>query len=100
MEHPVELPVVQKGGAEPEPISITVNIDRGGNYFVAGQQYSLADVMLLVGKNLLEVQNDANLIKILVRCDRACPSRYVNQLVDELVNINITQVRVSVRGKQ
>ena len=51
-----------------------------------------------VGRELQRVGNQSERIRILVRCDRACPGKFVNQLIQRLSRQGIRQVRVAVQS--
>ncbi len=98
--HPVELPTVADGGTPSDPIAMTVNIDQTGTLIVAEKQYELPEFLVFVGQQLAEVNNDPGLLNVRIRCDKRCPSKYPNQIMTELTQLNVTQVRIAVRGER
>ena len=100
VDHPVELPTVPQGGSPSEPIALTVNVDQTGNLIVAEKEYELAEFLVFIGEQLAEVNNDPSLLNVRVRCDKRCKSKYVNQIMTELAQLNLSQVRIAIRGER
>ena len=99
VDHPVELPVVQQGSDQTKPSSITINLDDKGSIVVGGRELKFEDAIAAVDNQLAAKNFDTSLIKIQIRCDRDCESRFVNRLVQRLSEIGFTQVRVAVAEK-
>ncbi len=95
-DHPVDLPAVGPGGAPLESVNITINIDRDGQLIVADRVRSPRELIQAVRNELERVNHQTDRLRVLVRCDRACPGRFVNDLVGELEAIGIRSLRVSV----
>ncbi len=99
VDHPVDLPIVQQGSDQTRPSTITINLDDKGDIVVGGRELQFNDAIDAV-QNQLESKNfDASQIKIQIRCDRDCESRFVNRLVERLAQVGFTQVRVAVAEK-
>ena len=94
VDSPVQLPLVRKGAEAPRPVRVTINLDDRGRILVAGRRLSLDDCVEAIQQRLGEGPADA--VQIQIRCDRACPSRHVNQLVERLAAIGVVEVRVAV----
>ncbi len=99
LDHPLALPDVGPGGQSLESVNITINIDAAGRYIVVGQQRSLEQLVVALTEELQRVDNRPARLRILIRCDRACPGRFVNELIGRLDLLGIRQVRVSIQAR-
>ena len=93
---PLELPQVAEGSNPTQPSSITINLNAKGEIIVASKKMSVQNVVSTVKKKLEQKNNDPNQIKIQLRCDRNCESRFVNRLVEKLSALGFTQIRTAV----
>ncbi len=100
IDQPLQLPDVGAGGQPPETVDITINLDAGGQLMVVGQVRSLEQLVQALTRELRQVDNQPGRLRILVRCDRDCPGRHVNELLGRLEMLGIRQVRVSVQAQR
>ncbi len=100
LDEPVNLADVGPDGRALETVAITINLDRNGRKIIAGQSYEMPELLDAIGQELTRVNSRANQLKILIRCDRNCPGRFLNELSQELAKLGITRLRLSVRGQQ
>lgn len=96
VDHPVELPRVIKGTSESKTATVTINLNEKGSVIVAGKTLSQTEVSSALQNRLQKVDNDPDRIRIQIRCDRRCLSKYVNQLVDRLSSMGFRKVRCAV----
>ncbi len=99
LEHPLNLPDIEQGGRSPETISITINLDDEGRLIIAGRQYSLAEALAATQRELERSRQRPARLNILIRGDRDCPGRFVNELVQGLNELGIYQIRLSVQSQ-
>ena len=100
VDHPVELPTVAEGGSPSDPIAMTVNINQDGTLIVAEKEYDLAELLVFVGEQLAKVNNDPALLNVRVRCDKRCKAKHANNVMKELAAMNLSLVRIAVRGER
>lgn len=100
LDHPIDLPDVGDGGQKLETVSITVNVDDEGQMIVAGDTWQMPKLINAIKKELQRVQNQPSRMRILVRCDRNCPGKAINELNKQLTALGINRIRVSVQGKE
>ena len=93
---PLDLPIVAQGSNPSKPSSITINLNSKGEIIVASKRMSVPNVIAAIKKKLEQKNNDPNQIKIQLRCDRNCESRYVNRLIEKLSALGFTQIRTAV----
>ncbi len=93
---PLELPRVLQGSEKSRPSSLTINLNAKGEIIVASKKMSVQNVVAAIRKKLEQKNNDPNLIKIQLRCDRKCESRFVNRLVEKLSALGFTQIQTAV----
>jgi len=98
LDEPINLPDVGPDGRPLETVSITINLNSSGLKIIAGQTYEMNELMTAIRKELARVGNRADQLKVLIRCDRNCPGRHVNELSQELGKLGISRVRLSVQG--
>jgi biopolymer transport protein ExbD len=96
----MNLPVVDRGGKPFEPVRITINLDAAGQLYVNGAQVSMDELVGGIRQELDQVGQDPTRLLLLLRCDRSCPGRHVNELIRQLELLEIRQVRVSVVAEQ
>lgn len=96
VDHPVELPRVIQGTSESKTATVTINLNEKGSVIVAGKTLSQQEVATALQNRLQKVDNDPDRIRIQVRCDRRCLSKYVNQLVNRLSSMGFRKVRCAV----
>ncbi|MBL9147732.1 MAG: biopolymer transporter ExbD [Phycisphaerae bacterium] len=77
-----DLPA-EKGEVAPENLSkVTFDLDKDGNLFVAAKPATLADVAALVKPLRDATTKEGSLV--VIRADRRCLARHLNQLAAEL----------------
>ena len=96
IDHPVDLPQVPFGGSKSEPATITINLNRDGKIVVGGKTMSVENTLAAIKKKLEMQDNDPNQIKLHLRCDRNCKSRFVNRLTEKLSAMGFTQIRTAI----
>ena len=96
IDYPVDLPRVPFGGAKSEPATITINLNKEGTIIVGGKSTSLENCLAAIRKQLKSLNNDPDQIKIHLRCDRHCKSRFVNRLTEKLSELGFTQIRTAI----
>lgn len=99
INHPLELPEAALKSDTLPRVQVTINIDQAGNYFVAGNSYSLDALQLWLASQRASAQSGES-FDILIRCDRRTPSRFVNQLIPVLSGLGMQQVKISVQGER
>jgi len=96
IDQPLPLPVVPTAVVADSPATATINIDRRGQIFVGGKKLTLENSMQILENKLSQLEPDTNRLRIEVRCDRRCPSQYVNRIIERLSALGIESVRISV----
>lgn len=96
VDHPVELPQVIEGAAESKTATVTINLNEKGAVIVAGKILTQDGVAQALQQRLKKMGNDPDRIRIQIRCDRNCLSKYVNQLVNRLSAMGFEKVRCAV----
>jgi len=96
VDHPVELPRVIEGTSESKTATVTINLNEKGSVIVAGKVLSQQEVVTALQNRLQKMDNDPDRIRIQIRCDRRCLSKYVNQVVDRLSTMGFRKVRCAV----
>ena len=99
VDHPVDLPEIENGGTVTDPIAMTVNVDRQGKLIVAEKEFEMGELLVFVNQQLAKVKNDPDQLRVRIRGDRQCDMKTINQLILELERLNISQVRIAIRGK-
>ncbi len=100
-EEPLELPLTKSQGTEEQDqTTVTININDNGELVISGAQRSLPDAILAVTDELAKVGNEPSLIKVLIRCSRSARSESVNELVKQLNDLGIRQVRMGTQEIQ
>lgn len=100
LDHPIDLPDVGPGGEVLDSVSITINVDIAGKMIVAGKEYEMDALMMATRRELARVGNQPAQVRVLIRCDRNCPGRTVNELGQQLAKLGIGRVRLSVQGDE
>jgi biopolymer transport protein ExbD len=98
LDHPLELPDVGAGGESLETVNITINIDARGQLIVTEKLLAMEQLVLAMTQELHRVGNQPGRLKVLIRCDRDCPGRFVNDLIEQLELLDIRHVRVSIKA--
>ncbi|QEG20361.1 ExbD/TolR family protein [Mariniblastus fucicola] len=96
VDHPVELPRVVEGASESKTATVTINLNEKGSVIVAGKVLSQQEVVTAIQAQLEKMDNDPDRIRIQIRCDRNCLSKFVNQLVNRLSTMGFRKVRCAV----
>jgi len=96
VDHPVELPRVIEGASESKTATVTINLNEKGSVIVAGKTLSRQEVVAALQAQLEKMDNDPDRIRIQIRCDRNCLSKFVNQLVNRLSSMGFKKVRCAV----
>lgn len=95
-DEPVELPQIT-GAEEQKPSSITVNINESGEVVVNKTKYNVPELMNLVADELAAKDNQPSLLKVVIRQDRRGTCETINQVMTQLKDFGINQVRIGVR---
>ena len=95
-DYPLPLPRVTEGDITAKTASITINLDRKGTIIIGGQTLTREQALSTVRKALAKFDNDADRVRIQIRCDRNCPSGHVTQLFENLAKLGFTNVRSAV----
>ncbi|MGI9516923.1 MAG: ExbD/TolR family protein [Pirellulaceae bacterium] len=98
LDHPIELTDVGSGGDTLDTVAITINLDTQGRLIVAGQPFSMDELMAAIQGERKRAETDSSRIRILIRCDRNCPGASFNALTDRLSQEGFRSVRLSVEG--
>jgi biopolymer transport protein ExbD len=98
LDEPVNLADVGPDGRPLETVSITINLDRNGRIIVAGQSWDMNELTTAIRREQLRVDERGQQLKVLIRCDRDCPGRSLNELNQTLARLGISRVRLSVQG--
>ena len=96
VDHPVELPRVVEGASESKTATVTINLNEKGSVIVAGKVLSQQEVVSALQSQLEKMDNDPDRIRIQIRCDRNCLSKFVNKLVNRLSSMGFKKVRCAV----
>ena len=100
IDYPLDLPRVPFGGSESEPTTITINLNKDGKIIVGGKSTSVENALAAIRKKLESLNNDPGKIKIHLRCDRECKSRFVNRLTEKLSTMGFTQIRAAIADEK
>jgi biopolymer transport protein ExbD len=100
IDYPLDLPQVPFGGSKSEPTTITINLNKDGKIIVGGKVTSVENALAAIRKKLESLDNDPDQIKIHLRCDRRCASRFVNRLTEKLSAMGFTQIRAAIADEQ
>ena len=95
-DHPLPLPRVNQGNLKPVTATVTINLNKEGEIYLAGNRRTLEDTLTALRRQLNTVSNDPQRIRIQIRCDRNCDCRYVNQLLKRLADLGFKHVRAAV----
>lgn len=95
-DHPIALPRVTEGDMTAKTASITINLDRKGTIIIGGRTLTTEELLASLQKMLEKFDNDPTNIRVQIRCDRNCPSRYVTELFENLAKLGFTNVRSAV----
>lgn len=91
----IELPEVE-GQEDDKLADLTINVTETGEIVVLGKPVSEGGLIEYVDQELAAVGNDPNRVKILVRASRTGDSRTVNNVVETLQGMGLTQIRIGV----
>lgn len=95
-DEPVELPQI-KGAEEQKPSTITINIDQNGEVKVMGETRTVPELLNLVANELEAKGNQPSLLTIVIRQDKRGSCETINQVMVQLKDFGINQVRLGVR---
>lgn len=98
LDEPIDLAQVGPDGKPLETATLTINLDISGQLIVAGNQYTTSELSRAIRTELQRLNNDPNRLKVLIRCDKDCPGKFINELNEELGKLKITRIRLSVEG--
>ena len=98
LDEPIDLAQVGPDGKPLETATLTINLDISGQLIVAGNQYTTSELSRAIRTELQRLSNDPNRLKVLIRCDKDCPGKFINELNEELGKLKITRIRLSVEG--
>lgn len=98
LDEPIDLAQVGPDGKPLETATLTINLDISGQLIVAGNQYTTSELSRAIRMELQRLNNDPNRLKVLIRCDKDCPGKFINELNEELGKLKITRIRLSVEG--
>jgi len=92
----LDLPELQ-GTQDQLPSSITVNVDEKGQIVVAQGPVSINQLVNLMQKELVKVDQDPRRLRIVLRADEKAKCQTVNQVVNQLSQLEIKKIRIAVR---
>jgi biopolymer transport protein ExbD len=95
---PVSLPQVLEPGDAPRLLPATINIDRDGNYIIAGKPFELEQVIAWLQTLVRDSLAQGQQLRVLIRSDRNASSVHVNRLIPRLTEIGVREVKFSVQG--
>lgn len=98
LDEPINLAKVGPDGKPLATATLTINLDNSGQFFVAGKNYPLPQLSRDIRTELKRLDNDTSRLKVLIRCDKDCPGKFINELTEELGKLKITLIRLSVEG--
>lgn len=93
----LELPKL-KGSQDQSEAAITINIDRDGQIIVSGNEVSLVELASLMSDELAKPGTDPQQLLVAVRAARDGTCRSVNDVIEALVKLDITRVRIAVES--
>ena len=99
VDQPMSLPVVGSGATSGQPSTVTININREGRIVVSGKTIPLDRTIEILREKLKQLDNDFSRLTIELRCDKRCPGKYVNRIIEQLSEIGIPYVKIAVAGE-
>ena len=98
LDEPVNLAKMGPDGKPLETATLTINLDISGQLIVAGKNYTTSQLSRAIRNEIQRLDNDPARLKVLIRCDKDCPGKFINELNEELGKLRITRIRLSVEG--
>ena len=92
----LDLPELQ-GTQDQLPSSITVNVNEKGQILVAQGTVSINQLGNLMQKELAKVNQQADLLRIVLRADEKAKCQTVNQVINRLSQLQIKRIRIAVQ---
>ena len=99
VDHPLELPRVT-GGKSNERAELTINLTNEGAILVAEQEYSLGQLVVLANEMIQQAGGRPADLRVRLRCDRQRKADIANQILRELSEMGVVQVRVGVQRSE
>jgi len=90
----------QKGSEDQQTATITINVTADGEYRVAGNPVSLAQLVALVSRELGALGGDPARLKVTVRSDQRSASRHTNDVMKALSRIGVVHVKNAVESPE
>lgn len=90
----------QKGSEDQQTATLTINVNADGEYRVAGNQVSLAQLVSLASQELNALGGDAGRLKVTVRTDQRSISRHTNEVMSALGRIGVVHVKNAVESPE
>ena len=99
IDQPMSLPLVESGATGGHRSTVTININRDGQIVVSGKTIPLDRTIQILQGKLEQLDNDVTKLTIELRCDKRCPGKYVNRIIEQLSEIGIPYVKIAVAGE-
>jgi len=90
----------QKGSQDQQTANVTINVTVDGEYRIAGNPVSLAQLVSLVGRELDALGGDAGRLKVTIRTDQRGISRHTNEVMKALSRIGVVRVNNAVESPE
>lgn len=98
VDQPMTLPEVEVASESGPPAAVTINLTRDGKIVVSGREFTADRVMQILGGKLEELGDEQSRLRIELRCDKGCPSNFVNDIVSRLSGLGVEQINIAVTG--
>ena len=95
-DQPLLLPRVSESEAATRTATVTLNLNAEGEMWVAGQRWSLTQLVTAMRKQLQNVSGDPDRVHVQLRCDRNCECQHVNQVIKRLSKLGFKKIRSAV----
>lgn len=89
-----------KGSQDQQTATITINVTADGQYRVAGNRASLAQLVSLVSRELNALGGDVGRLKVTVRTDQRSLSLHTNEVMSALSRIGVVHVKNAVESPE
>ena len=96
----LELPQLKGTSDQQETTTLTVNVNQEGEIKISGTLRTVAELVSLVGDELVAAESEPSRIRVVLRADRRGTSRTVNEVVTALNKLGIQQVRIAVEAAE
>ncbi|MGY8769232.1 MAG: ExbD/TolR family protein [Pirellulales bacterium] len=92
---PLDLPELV-GEKEQSTTAVVVNVMLDGSIVVSNNQIELADLAIIIGNELIKMDNNPDRVQVVIRGDTNGTCKTENDVIKQLAQLGISRVRLAV----